>query len=66
MTGAVVVQETREGNSASAWWQDHVMRADEPVSAGGWAPDPPYDLSLPDWRLHFDDLRMYADLKGFP
>jgi putative redox protein len=67
--GKVVVRETREGKFTNqAFIGRHVIRADEPIEAGGLDTGPsPYDLlnaSL--GACTAMTLRMYADLKGLP
>jgi uncharacterized OsmC-like protein/fermentation-respiration switch protein FrsA (DUF1100 family) len=68
-TGTVVVQETREGKfSQRVLAGRHVIRADEPVAAGGMDSGlSPYDLVLAGLGACTSmTIRMYADLKGFP
>ena len=69
-TGAVVVQETREGKFTNAISIDgkHVLRADEPESYGGNDSGPtPYDYLLAGLgACKSMTMRMYADLKGLP
>ncbi|MBI5912009.1 MAG: alpha/beta fold hydrolase [Betaproteobacteria bacterium] len=67
--GTVVVQETRDGKfSQRVVAGQHVIRADEPVSAGGMDTGlSPYDLLLAGLGACTSmTIRMYADLKGFP
>jgi len=67
--GKVVVQETREGKfSQRVVVGHHVIRADEPVAAGGMDTGlSPYDLLLAGLGACTSmTMRMYADLKGFP
>jgi putative redox protein len=67
--GKVVVQETREGKfSQRVMVGQHVIRADEPVEAGGMdAGLSPYDLVLAGLGACTSmTIRMYADLKGIP
>jgi len=69
MPGKVVVQETREGKlSQRVMAGHHVIRADEPVTAGGTDSGlTPYDLLLAGLGACTSmTMRMYADLKGFP
>lgn len=68
-SGTVVVQETREGKfSQRVLAGGHVLRADEPVAAGGMDSGmSPYDLVLAGLGACTSmTIRMYADLKGFP
>jgi uncharacterized OsmC-like protein/alpha/beta superfamily hydrolase len=65
----VVVQETREGKFAQLVVAGpHVVRADEPVGAGGLDSGmSPYDLLIAGLGACTSmTIRMYADLKGFP
>ncbi len=67
--GKVVVQETRVGKfSQRVVAGHHVIRADEPVEAGGMDGGlSPYDLLLAGLGACTSmTMRMYADLKGFP
>ncbi|MBE0624675.1 MAG: alpha/beta fold hydrolase [Burkholderiales bacterium] len=67
--GKVVVQETREGKfSQRVLVGQHVIRADEPVAAGGLDSGlSPYDLLLAGLGACTSmTMRMYADLKGYP
>jgi putative redox protein len=67
--GKVLVQETREGKfSQRVVAGQHVIRADEPASAGGNDGGlSPYDLLLAGLGACTSmTMRMYADLKGFP
>jgi putative redox protein len=69
LPGIVVVQETREGRfSQRVLAGRHVIRADEPVQAGGTDTGlSPYDLVLAGLGACTSmTIRMYADLKGFP
>lgn len=67
--GKVIVQETREGKfSQHVVAGHHVIRADEPLAAGGMDTGlAPYDLLLAGLGACTSmTIRMYADLKGFP
>jgi len=67
--GKVVVQETRESKfSQRVLVGQHVIRADEPVSAGGLDSGlSPYELLLAGLGACTSmTMRMYADLKGLP
>jgi uncharacterized OsmC-like protein/alpha/beta superfamily hydrolase len=67
--GKVLVRETREGKFANEVFVGrHVIRADEPVAAGGLDTGPgPYDLLAASLGACTSmTLRMYADLKGIP
>ena len=67
--GKVLVRETREGKFTNRIFVGpHVVRADEPVSAGGLDTGPgPYDLLCASLGACTSmTLRMYADLKGIP
>jgi len=67
--GKVVAQETREGKfSQRIVVGQHVIRADEPVAAGGMDTGlSPYDLLLAGLGACTSmTIRMYADLKGIP
>lgn len=67
--GKVVVQEARDGKfSQRVIAGQHVIRADEPVSAGGTDSGlSPYDLVLAGLGACTSmTMRMYADLKGIP
>jgi len=67
--GTVLVQEAREGKfSQRVLAGRHVIRADEPVAAGGMDSGlSPYDLVLAGLGACTSmTIRMYADLKGFP
>jgi putative redox protein len=67
--GKVVVRETREGRFTQLIAAGpHVLRADEPVDAGGLASGPsPYDLLLAGLGACTSmTVRMYADLKKLP
>jgi putative redox protein len=67
--GKVLVRETREGKFTNRIFVgSHVVRADEPVSAGGLDTGlGPYDLLAAALGACTSmTLRMYADLKGIP
>ena len=67
--GAVLVRETREGKFTNQVFVGaHVIRADEPVPAGGLDTGlSPYDLLCASLGACTSmTLRMYADLKGIP
>src|SRR5215831_18568266 len=67
--GKVLVRETREGKFTNqVFVGPHVVRADEPVSAGGLGTGlGPYDLLAAALGACTSmTLRMYADLKGLP
>jgi putative redox protein len=67
--GKVLVRETREGKFTNQVFAGaHVIRADEPVAAGGLDTGPgPYDLLCASLGACTSmTLRMYADLKGIP
>jgi uncharacterized OsmC-like protein/fermentation-respiration switch protein FrsA (DUF1100 family) len=67
--GAVLVRETREGKFTNQVFVGaHVIRADEPVPAGGLDTGlSPYDLLCASLGACTSmTLRMYADLKGLP
>jgi len=67
--GKVVVRETREGKLAQLVAAGrHVLRADEPVAAGGLDSGPsPYDLLLAGLgACTAMTVRLYADLKKLP
>jgi putative redox protein len=67
--GKVLVRETLEGKFANqAFVGTHVVRADEPVAAGGLDTGPsPYDLLAASLGACTSmTLRSYADLKGIP
>jgi uncharacterized OsmC-like protein/alpha/beta superfamily hydrolase len=67
--GKVLVRETREGKfSNQVFVGAHVIRADEPVAAGGLDTGPgPYDLLAASLGACTSmTLRSYADMKGFP
>jgi len=67
--GTVLVEETREGKfSQRVVAGRHVIRADEPLAAGGMDSGlSPYDLVLAGLGACTSmTIRMYADLKGFP
>lgn len=67
--GKVLVRETREGKFANQVIAGrHVIRADEPVAAGGLDSGPsPYDLLCAALGACTSmTLRSYADLKGIP
>jgi putative redox protein len=69
VAGAVVVRETREGKFTQLVAAGrHVLRADEPVAAGGLDSGPsPYDLLLAGLgACTAMTVRMYADLKKLP
>ena len=67
--GKVLVRETREGKFTNRVFVGrHVIRADEPVAAGGMDTGlSPYDLLCASLgACTAITLRMYADLKGIP
>ena len=67
--GKVLVRETREGKFTNqVFVGGHVIRADEPVAAGGMDTGlSPYDLLCASLgACTAITLRMYADLKGIP
>jgi putative redox protein len=67
--GKVLVRETREGKFTNQIFVGaHVVRADEPVAAGGLDTGlSPYDLLCASLGACTSmTLRMYADLKGIP
>jgi len=67
--GKVLVSETREGKFTNqVFVGPHVIRADEPVAAGGLDTGPgPYDLLCASLGACTSmTLRMYADLKAIP
>jgi len=67
--GKVLVRETREGKySNQVFVGPHVIRADEPVAAGGLDTGPgPYDLLCASLGACTSmTLRTYADSKGIP
>ena len=67
--GAVLVRETREGKFTNqVFVGSHVIRADEPLAAGGLDTGlSPYDLLCASLGACTSmTLRMYADLKGIP
>jgi uncharacterized OsmC-like protein/alpha-beta hydrolase superfamily lysophospholipase len=67
--GRVLVRETREGKfTCQVFVGRHVIRADEPVAAGGTDTGlSPYDLLCASLgACTAMTLRMYADLKGIP
>ncbi|HET7764007.1 MAG TPA: alpha/beta fold hydrolase [Burkholderiales bacterium] len=67
--GKVLVRETREGKFTNQVFAgQHVIRADEPVAAGGLDTGlGPYDLLCASLGACTSmTLRMYADLKGIP
>jgi putative redox protein len=67
--GKVLVRETREGKFTNQVFAgSHVIRADEPVAAGGLDTGlGPYDLLCASLGACTSmTLRMYADLKGIP
>lgn len=67
--GKVLVRETREGKFTNqVFVGKHVVRADEPVAAGGLDTGlSPYDLLCASLGACTSmTLRMYADLKGIP
>ena len=67
--GKVLVRETREGKFANQIFVGaHMIRADEPVAAGGLDTGPgPYDLLCASLGACTSmTLRTYADLKGIP
>lgn len=69
IAGQVVVRETREGKFTQRIVAGrHVLRADEPVEAGGLDSGPgPYDLLLASLGACTSmTLRLYADLKKIP
>jgi len=69
VAGKVVVRETREGKFTQLVAAGrHVLRVDEPVSAGGLDSGPsPYDLLLAALGgCTSMTVRLYADLKGLP
>jgi len=67
--GKVLVRETREGKFTNQVFVGaHVIRADEPVAAGGLDTGPgPYDLLCASLGACTSmTLRIYADFKGIP